>query len=79
MYGTRFIGHRGNNQYLGYVDRSISVIKKLMIPFDRDHRVLLGTRVGDLEQVPKRSGEGCILRGRGLIGYTVGILGFLSR
>ncbi|CAF4644833.1 unnamed protein product [Rotaria sp. Silwood2] len=41
-----------------------------MMPFNRDHRVLLETRIGAFEQVAKRIGAPTIVRVPWLIGYT---------
>jgi hypothetical protein len=46
------------NQYLEICLRTVWVMKNLKLPFDRAHRVVLGTGLEQLEHVPGRIWEG---------------------
>ena len=55
---TPFDAHNDNNRikdrYFGLFDHIVQANKNIIISLDRAHRFLLRTRIGDLQQVPRR-------------------------
>ena len=50
------MSHRVKNEYFGFFDHIVSVIKNSIIPLDRIHQIVLEEGIGDLEEVPEQIG-----------------------